>query len=213
MDEATGPAAYRIHVWIRRINPMIWRRLVVPSGNTLADLHYAIQIAFAWTDYHLHRFRIHGKEYGIPRRGGPWYSRDARDLRLIDFHFRVNERFLYEYDFTEGWEQQVRIEQFVPPEQTQPYSVCVGGSRAAPPEDCGGPAAFQQRRDETPWQARELMDQIAECVAKREVAALRDRIDELATIKEWLLLDKFDRRQVNRRLRQYAAGDDEWRWQ
>ena len=28
---------------------MIWRRLVVPSESTLADLHYAIQIAFAWT--------------------------------------------------------------------------------------------------------------------------------------------------------------------
>ena len=57
------------------------------------------------------------------------------------------------------------------------------------------------------------MNQIAECVAKRDVTALRDRIDEIATMKEWLLLDKFDRRQVNRRLRQYAAGDDEWRWQ
>jgi Plasmid pRiA4b ORF-3-like protein len=53
MDEKTGPAAYRIHVWIRHIKPMIWRRLAVPSKNTLADLHYAIQIAFAWTDYHL----------------------------------------------------------------------------------------------------------------------------------------------------------------
>ena len=95
---------------------------------------------------HLHRFRIRGKEYGISRRGGPWYSRDARDIRLIDFHFRVNERFLYEYDFTDGWEHQVRIEQLVSPEQMQPYSVCVGGSRAAPPEDCGGPTAFQQRR-------------------------------------------------------------------
>jgi len=50
-------------------------------------------------------------------------------------------------------------------------------------------------------------------VAKRDVTALRDLIDELATLKEWLLLDKFDRREVNRRLRQYAAGDDEWRWQ
>jgi hypothetical protein len=87
----------------------------VPSASTLADLHYAIQIAFAWTDYHLHRFRIRDKEYGIPRLGGPWYSRNARDLRLSDFHFRVNERFLYEYDFTDSWEHQVRIEQFVPP--------------------------------------------------------------------------------------------------
>src|SRR5215472_1614017 len=32
---------------------------------------------------------------------------------------------------------------------------------------------------------------------QRTATALRDRIDELATLKEWLLLDKFDRRQVN----------------
>jgi Plasmid pRiA4b ORF-3-like protein len=70
----TDPAGYRIHVWIRGINPMIWRRLVVSTDNSLADLHHVIQIAFAWTDYHLHRFRIHGKEFGIPRLGGPWYS-------------------------------------------------------------------------------------------------------------------------------------------
>ena len=120
MDEERGPAAYRIHVWIRHINPMISRRLIARSESTLADLHYFIQMAFAWTDYHLHRFRIRGKEYGIPRLGGPWYSRDARDVRLIDFRFRVNERFLYEYDFTDGWEHQVRIEQFIRRSRSQP---------------------------------------------------------------------------------------------
>jgi len=44
------------------------------------------------------------------------------------------------------------------------------------------------------------------------VTALRDRIDEIAPIKEWLQIDKFDRRKVNRRLRQYATGDEEWQW-
>jgi hypothetical protein len=57
------------------------------------------------------------------------------------------------------------------------------------------------------------VNQIAEYVNKRDMTALRDRIDELATLKEWLVLDKFDRRKVNRRLRRDAAGDDEWRWQ
>lgn len=191
---------------------MIWRRLVIRSDSTLADLHYILQIAFAWTDYHLHRFRIRGKEYGIPRLGGPWYSRDAREVRLRDFRFRVNERFLYEYDFTDGWEHQVRIEQFLSPEESPQYPVCISGSRAAPPEDCGGPLAFQERRDAAPWQARELLSHILECVDQRDATALRDRIDEIESVKEWLLLDKFDRRKVNRRLRQYATGDEEWLW-
>ncbi len=109
-------------------------------------------------------------------------------------------------------EHQVRIEQFIPPEQAPTYPVCIGGSRSAPPEDCGGPLVFQERRDTAPWQARELLNEIAECVDKRDVSALRDRVDEIATIKEWLLLNKFDRWKVNRRLRQYAIGDEEWQW-
>ena len=212
MGEEPGPAAYRIHVWIQQINPMIWRRIIARSDSSLADLHYFIQIAFAWTDYHLHRFRIRGKEYGIPRFGGPWYSRNARDVRLIDFGFRVNERFLYEYDFTDSWKHQVRIEQFIPPEQAPLYPVCIGGSRSAPPEDCGGPSVFQERRDAAPWEARKLLNQIAECVDKRDIAALEDHVEEIATIKEWLLLDKFARRKVNRRLRQYSTGDEKWQW-
>jgi hypothetical protein len=46
-----SPEIYQVHVWIRQISPMIWRRLLVHADNTLADLHYAIQIAFGWTDF------------------------------------------------------------------------------------------------------------------------------------------------------------------
>jgi hypothetical protein len=205
--------AYLVHVWIRRITPTIWRRLLVRTNSTLADLHYALQIAFAWTDYHLHRFRVHGKEFGIRRMGGPFYSEDAREVRLNDFQFRVNERFLYEYDLSDSWEHEVRIEQLVPADPTRVYPICIGGSRAAPPEDCGGPVAFAEHRDAAPWQAQELLDQIAECVQERDMAALRDCIDEIPGLEEWLLLHKFDRRKVNRRLLQYATGNDEWQWQ
>ena len=72
-----SPEIYQVYVWIRQIIGLIWRRLLVRSDSTLADLHYAIQMAFGWTDFHLHRFRLRGKDYGIPRAGGPWYSKDA----------------------------------------------------------------------------------------------------------------------------------------
>jgi hypothetical protein len=100
----------------------------------------------------------------------------------------VNERFLYEYDFTDGWEHQVRMERFIP--QAPLYPKCIAGSRAAPPEDCGGPIAFQERRDAAPWEARDLLRQIADCVDKRDLTALRDRIDEIGAVKEWLLTDR-----------------------
>jgi hypothetical protein len=42
--------------------------------------------------------------------------------------------------------------------------------------------------------------------------ALRDLAEELPEIQTWLTLDKFDRRTVNRRLREYATGNANWRW-
>jgi Plasmid pRiA4b ORF-3-like protein len=51
---------YQLHVWLREITPLIWRRLLVRSDSTIADLHYTLQIAMGWDDAHLHRFRIRG---------------------------------------------------------------------------------------------------------------------------------------------------------
>jgi len=91
MAEKTVPEAYQLHIWIRQISPMIGRRLLVRSDSTLADLHAVIQIAFGWTDTHLHRFRIHGRDYGVSRIGGPTFAHDAHAVRLDSFQFRRNE--------------------------------------------------------------------------------------------------------------------------
>jgi hypothetical protein len=51
-------------VVVQGISPLIWRRLLVRSDMSPAVLHDVLQIIFAWSDVHLHGFRIHGKEYG-----------------------------------------------------------------------------------------------------------------------------------------------------
>jgi Plasmid pRiA4b ORF-3-like protein/Integrase core domain len=53
---------YQFKVVLRGISPLIWRRLLLRSEQSIADLHYAVQIAMGWSDSHLHRFHIHGKE-------------------------------------------------------------------------------------------------------------------------------------------------------
>jgi hypothetical protein len=58
---------YLLYIWLRRINPLIWRRVLVRADNTLTDLHSIIQIAFSWTDFHLHRLRLHKKDFAVPR--------------------------------------------------------------------------------------------------------------------------------------------------
>src|SRR5437764_337191 len=92
-----------LHAWLERISPMIWRRLRVRGESSLAALHAWLQIAFEWDDDPLHRFRVHGRDIGLYRDGGIWFDTDAREVKLSDLALRLNERFLYEYNFTAGW--------------------------------------------------------------------------------------------------------------
>jgi hypothetical protein len=141
MASETIPPIYQLHVWIRRISPMIWRRLLVRSESTLADLHDVLPIAFGWSDFHLHRFRIHGRDYGVNRVGGLGFSHDARTVRLADFQYHRNERFLYEYDFCDGWQPEVRIERGLGEESKRTYE----------DENRLDPAAMAQQLERLKW--------------------------------------------------------------
>jgi hypothetical protein len=123
---------------------MISRRFLVRSNSTIADLHYTLQIAFGWFDSHLHRFHIHGKDYGVGHRGGLSFDDDPQTVHLADFQFRVRERFLYEYDFNDNWEHEVRVEQILPLEPQRTYPVCIGGKRSAPPGGLWGSARLSE---------------------------------------------------------------------
>jgi len=68
---------YRLHILLLQIDPPIWRRLHVPSDSTIAMLHDLLQIAFDWSDFHLHRFVIRGKEYGVSRMGCTTFTTDG----------------------------------------------------------------------------------------------------------------------------------------
>jgi Plasmid pRiA4b ORF-3-like protein len=95
MAETENPVqAHQFHVLLPGINPPIWRRLLVRSDSSVADLHHILQIAFRWSDFHLHRFLIRGKEYGISRADSTSFTTDPKRVDLADFGFRPRERFL-----------------------------------------------------------------------------------------------------------------------
>ena len=99
-----SPAIHQLRVVLCGVSRLVWRRLLVTSDPSLAELHDALQIAFDWSDEHVHRFRIHGKDYGIPQWGGMGCEEeDARRIPLSHFRLRCGERFGYEYDFTANW--------------------------------------------------------------------------------------------------------------
>ena len=97
MSDPQTPCVYQFKVALRGISPMIWRRLLLRSDRTIANLHYAIQIAMGWTDAHLNRFHIHGKDYGVAHEGGLTFSDDPERVSLAQFGFRLRERFLVKF--------------------------------------------------------------------------------------------------------------------
>lgn len=74
MPTPNSPAVYQLRIRLDRISPLIWRRLLVRDATTIAELHAIIQIAFGWSDDHLHQFVIHGKDYGIAYLGGVTFA-------------------------------------------------------------------------------------------------------------------------------------------
>lgn len=51
---------------------------------------------------------------------------------------------IYKYDFGDGWEHEVELEEILTRDETVNYPRCIEGERAGPPDDCGGPAGYHQ---------------------------------------------------------------------
>ncbi len=181
---------YQLKVSLRGISPMVWRRLLVPDAATIADLHHILQIAMGWEDFHLHKFDIHGKEYGISYEGGIGFSDNPRKVRLSDFAFRIGDRFFYEYDFGDSWQHEIRIEKLTKEVPRKPWPVCVEGKRACPPEDCGGP-----------WGYMEILH-----ILKRRYHPDKSRVQEL--VESSFDPNAYRRRDVNSALREYWKNRD-----
>lgn len=107
-----------------------------------------IYVSIIWTpDDFLHQFKIHSKSIGVLKIHGPEYSQSAQAVKLSDLALRINQRFLYEYNFFVNWQLEVRVEKAVELNKKRTYPLCLVGKRAAPPEDCGGPDHFIALRD------------------------------------------------------------------
>src|SRR5258708_33817885 len=58
---------YELHVELEDLEPIIWRRILVPAKITLPKLHDLLQLVMGWPDSHLHSFEIGYRPSGIKR--------------------------------------------------------------------------------------------------------------------------------------------------
>ncbi|MGH9866979.1 MAG: plasmid pRiA4b ORF-3 family protein [Candidatus Polarisedimenticolia bacterium] len=133
---------YKLKVTLQDSRPPIWRRFEVPADVTLFKLHQILQLVMGWTDSHLHQFRrgetLYGEsdpEFGIRRR-------NEKRVRLAEVLLKPKDRMVYEYDFGDGWQHDIVLEDTPSPEPRVRYPRVLAGKRACPPEDIGGMWGF-----------------------------------------------------------------------
>jgi len=198
----TSPAVLTVKVALTDTEPPVWRRLRLPGDLKLDAVHDVLQEAMGWTDSHLHRF------FAGPSFEDPYFVTEddleegeegtpEHQARLDQVLREPGDRIRYEYDFGDGWEHDVRLEELAPlVEDDRPR--CLAGRRACPPEDVGGVPGFQAL--------------LAWHDAGRIAEALPDGFTSLEHALDWIPPDwdpaAFDADDVDLRLQaQHAAGD------
>ncbi len=176
-----------LEIRLLEIEPPIRRRFAVPYNISLWGLHRVIQVVMGWWDRHLHQFIIQGEYYGTPDPEGD-LDEDMRDETQVGLHHvvkRTRAKFIYEYDFGDGWEHELTVVKIGPPASGTHYLICLEGQRNCPPEDCGGA-----------WGYQELLDIIAD-----------PKHEEHKNMMEWLGdgfdPEQFDLAGVNKRLKEF----------
>lgn len=134
---------YELYIELEDIEPVIWRRILVPASMKLSDLHDLLQLVMGWTDSHLHSFTIGETAYSAS-------IADLSDLDMLDEKKYTLERvlgdsvreFVYDYDFGDSWRHLIRVKQVAKPKSDWFYPLCIAGARAAPPDDVGGTPGY-----------------------------------------------------------------------
>lgn len=138
-----GPASFgdviETRITLRDIEPAIWRRVRVPASVSLAALHEVLQIAFGWTNSHLHDFLINDIRFSMADVEDELVSVNERTAPLGAVAL-AGGRFIYHYDFGDDWEHEVTVERVMA--RGDESIVCIDGARACPPEDCGGASGY-----------------------------------------------------------------------
>ena len=187
---------FQIHVLLQYSRPRIWRRVLISSETLLSDLHKILQTVMGWSNTHLHQFIKDDLHYSIP------YEFDLFDfddinytgMKVKELLLKEGDKIIYEYDFGDGWEHEVRLEKILHPDISLKYPICIKGKRACPPENCGGIWGYENILEILKDKQREEYNVIVEWLGDDKFDAEYfnlDEINEMLKTKDFGCLDWF----------------------
>jgi hypothetical protein len=135
---------YSLRIELPDLQPLIWRRVVVPGSIMLPALSEVLLAAMGWLNYHLHEFIMDDAHYGVldPMWNDPKEALiDEVGVSLAQM-LREKREFTYIHDFGDYWELRVVVEQVSSVTAIEAAAICAAGERAGPPQDVGGPPGY-----------------------------------------------------------------------
>lgn len=159
--KSTEPKIYQLKITLKDIKPPIWRRILISNQANFHTLHLTIQNFFNWGNYHLHEFNFPHENnprnkislLGLDPEGNipddlddgflNHYETREDEVKLSNIFSKNCQTVGYLYDFGDNWEHSIKLEKVFSFKKGFKGPLCVGGKKAAPPEDCGGPWGYQ----------------------------------------------------------------------
>jgi hypothetical protein len=127
---APGGSVYQLKIVLRDVTePSVWRRILVPASTRLAKLAAIVEAAMGWDGWHQHMFSDGGREC-------------PGTAVLRSLLSKPGDRLGFMYDFGDGWEHDLELEDIIQNDLGVTLPACLGGGGACPPEDSGGPSRY-----------------------------------------------------------------------
>jgi hypothetical protein len=144
LPAAPGTAAGGIHivtVSLHGAEPLLWRRLELPSAMTLDRLHQVLQLTFDWTDFGPHSHQTPYGEFGGPERPASRALRRAAErggdsaVTLAQAAGEEGAQIVYLYGYDDEWRVDITVDKIRPAAPGVAYPRCVSGQGEDNPGD------------------------------------------------------------------------------
>jgi pRiA4b ORF-3-like protein len=140
----SAPRVYDVTLRLSDVEPVVWRRLRISSGATLARAARVFAVAMGWSPGRPYAFTVGPLRYEGRQANGA--RDDVVPARLRQVLPDAGTELEFEYGNGHAWHLVVRLERLLPPNDDLRTPYCLDGAGGTPPVDVGGPWAYEEWR-------------------------------------------------------------------